>query len=395
MIRALFVIFLYVCSFNVQATTYPYAATANVTHGWVLGGLWYSSQGGACSAFGGSDYHVDTSGVIWAIACTNNTYSQVTYPIYASDSCAGEGVAPDTSMCTLSCPQGGTLSGTNCIAPVTCPAAASSAMVGGAKAWKITGSSAACVSGFSYGGCGVTCTSGASSGGIAACTGCFFTGAPGDPQGLGGSPVGDTPATQSQTPESCLASGKGYVVSSSGVTTCVVGEDSPGTQPLQTTEKTKESTTNGGGTSGTTGTKITECSGGNCKETTTTDDGAGGVSTEVQEKPATTFCSDNPNSPMCKDAKDPCEDNPDRVGCLDSGEPDDGADLPDEQRGVSSITQQSFASAASCPGDISLPHGTSLSFSWSCQMASALRPLLLALAWLFAGYIVMGAFRNG
>lgn len=310
---------------------------------------------------------------------------------------------------TLTCPNGGTLSGSTCLhscpsgqveqsdgsCVVSCPVAGSSAMVGGAAAWKISGGSSACVSGFSYSGCAVKCTSGASSGGSAACTGCTFTGSPGESSTPNGTPVPPEQKTNPTTPEGCLASGKGYVTSSSGVTTCISGTEAPASQPVQTTEKTKTVTTNEQGQSTTTeGTKTTECSGGNCTETTSST-GPNGTSTVAEEKPASNFCAENPTSPMCKEAKDPCEDHPERLGCLEKGDPEDGDALPSEDRGVTSVTPVSFSSSASCPADVNLPKGAKLSYAYPCEMATSLRPIILAIAWLIAGFIVMGAFRDG
>lgn len=292
------------------------------------------------------------------------------------------------------CPPGQTRqSDGSCAVP--CPAAGSSAMVGGAAAWKISGGSSACVAGFTYSGCAVKCTSGVSSGGSAACTGCSFTGAPGDASNPNGTPVPAEQKTNPTTPEGCLASGKGYITGSTGITTCISGTEAPASQPVQTTEKTKTTTTNEQGQSTTTeGTKTTECSGGNCTETTSST-GPNGTSTVAEEKPASNFCSENPTSPMCKEAKDPCEDHPERVGCLDKGEPEDGDALSTENRGVTSVTPRSFSSSASCPADVNLPKGAKLSYSYPCQLATSLRPIILAIAWLIAGFIVMGAFRDG
>ena len=93
------------------------------------------------------------------------------------------------------------------------------------------------------------------------------------------------------------------------------------------------------------------------------------------------------------ETKDPCELNPERVGCKELGLPDD-VTLPTEERGVSSVTPVVFAANASCPADVPLPHGASLSWSYPCQLATGVRPFLLALAWLAAGLIVIGAVRS-
>jgi len=64
--------------------------------------------------------------------------------------------------------------------------------------------------------------------------------------------------------------------------------------------------------------------------------------------------------------------------------------------GVNVITPVSFgSSAATCPAPIPLPLGMQLPFTQICDAMGMIRPLILALAWLSAGMIVMGAFRNG
>jgi len=91
--------------------------------------------------------------------------------------------------------------------------------------------------------------------------------------------------------------------------------------------------------------------------------------------------------------EDPCKLNPERIGCKEFGTPED-TDLPTEERGVSAITPQSFGGNASCPADIQLPKGAMFSWSYPCQMATGVKPFLLALAWLAAGLIVIGAVRS-
>lgn len=97
--------------------------------------------------------------------------------------------------------------------------------------------------------------------------------------------------------------------------------------------------------------------------------------------------------PPEKQQEDPCKLNPDRVGCKNLGTPDD-IDLEIQERGVSAITVQSFGSNATCPQPIPLPKGASLSFQYPCAMAEGVKPFLLALAWLVAGFIIIGAVRE-
>lgn len=91
--------------------------------------------------------------------------------------------------------------------------------------------------------------------------------------------------------------------------------------------------------------------------------------------------------------EDPCKLNPERMGCKEFGTPED-SELATEERGVSSVTIQTFAGNATCPPDIQLPKGATFSWAYPCQMATGVRPFLLALAWLAAGLIVIGAVRN-
>jgi hypothetical protein len=74
---------------------------------------------------------------------------------------------------------------------------------------------------------------------------------------------------------------------------------------------------------------------------------------------------------------------------------DTQGDLETKALDVNAITPVNVASSASCPADIPLPKG--MSFSWSpvCQFAEGLRPVVLAMAWLFAGVLVLGGIRQG
>lgn len=89
-----------------------------------------------------------------------------------------------------------------------------------------------------------------------------------------------------------------------------------------------------------------------------------------------------------------CVLHPESIACASLGEVEDQPALTEKQVGVSSVTVTPFGSAASCPAPIQLPHGASLSFEWPCRMAEGVKPFLLVLAWLAAGFIVVGALRN-
>jgi hypothetical protein len=170
-----------------------------------------------------------------------------------------------------------------------------------------------------------------------------------------------------------------------GITVC------SGAAETTKTDGTKTTTPPGGGAS-TTKNETTTCTGGKCTTTTTeTISGGGGTTTGTVEQDQGSFCRENPAHPACKsEEKNYCDENPEVAGCKELGDPGTETDLTSEAKGVSSISVVSVASNASCPADISLPKG--MKFEWApiCQWAEALRPIVLALAWLAAGIIVLG-----
>jgi hypothetical protein len=260
-------------------------------------------------------------------------------------------------------------------------------------------------------------------------TNCTYTGASGQPGDFNSNGSGENPSKNDpKKPSDCMGAGMGYITSTSGKTTCVPSSDAPPDQkPKGTTSnppptesgkpgangqpdptapdyKKQESTsTNDGGkvtTKETVTTNPTKDANGNdvCPSGSTLTAGKC-VAITVKTQDTNNFCAQNPNDPICEGSgktPDPCKDNPDRVACLsDSTEGTDSTDPQKSTIGASSISVIGFASSASCPSSIQLPKGSTLSFDWPCQLASGLRPILLALAWLSAGLIVMGAFKNG
>lgn len=307
--------------------------------------------------------------------------------------------SPATCPTSYSCPSGQnwTLNGANCTRPdcvlpqtrksdgtcgIVCPSAGSNAMLGGASAYGITGSSSTCVSGIVFGSCKLTCTSGVSSGGKASCTGCTFTGAT-DLTGDTAQPLNKAALEDSTvTPQECLAQGKGYVTLSGG-TVCVNSVDS--SQPVQTvTTGTKSTTGSGAGTAGTSETTTT-CEGGNCTSVTTNKDGAGSViGTE------TSTGTDPSAKPKEDDPETDCEKFPESAGCLELGTPPGDEPVGESSVGSNSITPVSVGSSGTCPGDVTLPKGQVFSWAPACNFAAKLRPILIALAWLSAAFIVLG-----
>lgn len=378
------------------------------------------------------------SGECWAY------YNGTNYSFATVD---GKNVCPDTNKegtCLSSCPvdQGWTLNGSTCTRP-DCPVS-EFRRSDGVCAKDCSGKTGQSPPSPNYtfdndggeptvGGCVVRCKTWTSSSGAMIPdrnigSGCTYTGVA--PLADGTSGVGFTPPTKNEpkTPEGCLASGQGFVTSGSGTTTCVSSGDAPpDNKPVIKSESEKVESPknnpdgspdpNAPGAVTTDKTTITENGKTTTKTTETTspvndDEGnpvcpsgftltAGKcVKTTTTTEETSDFCTKNPSAPACiadkKKADDACIENPDRVGCVDLGTPPDEAALTTTPSGLpSSISVIGFASNASCPADIALPRGASLSFRWSCDMASALKPVLLALAWLASGLIVMGAFKNG
>lgn len=113
----------------------------------------------------------------------------------------------------------------------------------------------------------------------------------------------------------------------------------------------------------------------------------------VTGQPATDPTTGDPKKP--DDEKDPCKEQPDRLGCVDLGEPED-LDLEKKDIGQP-ITPVSVGGGGSCPADrsVSTSGGTIVwTYKPICDMAEMSRPIVLALAWLLAGYILIGAVRH-
>ena len=155
------------------------------------------------------------------------------------------------------------------------------------------------------------------------------------------------------------------------------------------TNTTVNGTVNGGTVSSTTGTSTTTTPSGGGTPTTNS-----GTSTSTE--PTASFCQDNPQSPICAgDQKTDCEKNPELVQCKELGNPEEVGDLPEQSIGPDSLSPITLAGSAVCPANIPLPKGLSFSWQATCDFASGLRPVILAMAWLTAGLILVGAFKDG
>lgn len=255
-----------------------------------------------------------------------------------------------------------------------------------------------------------------------------------------GASCGDRAKTPDYTPLSkttpeydCLSKGQnfGYV---NGVVTCTSK-----TTPTEANGKTNTTTTsNPDGTK--TETKIAQsmsCTGaGSCVTTTTTTttvinaDGSrggsvtrtdylntqgtsgNGNSTGPQVDKSDPFCVSNPNSPMCKtgsfsgscDAQPACEGDP--VQCavaiatwktdcktLKPGTPPTDTPAVVEKKVGNQFSATDLPGGSSCPNPRVLTIGgqsIAIEFTPICEFASAIRPVVILLGWIFAGYIVLG-----
>jgi hypothetical protein len=127
-----------------------------------------------------------------------------------------------------------------------------------------------------------------------------------------------------------------------------------------------------------------------------------------------TFCTSNPNSPLCK-AKSACESDPEGVSCkflcekypnsvgckdandfIGSGSGDDGVGVPTKTVDPNAFSAVSMPSNNSCPQSITIPnhgHPITISFDWLCQYASAFKGLVIAFSLFAAAVMVTGAVR--
>lgn len=92
-----------------------------------------------------------------------------------------------------------------------------------------------------------------------------------------------------------------------------------------------------------------------------------------------------------------CKKNPDAISCMPEGQTDD-QELQTKNIG-SGISPISVGGQGQCMADKTLSMATmgkSITFTYKpiCDLASMVRPLILALAWLLAGWIMVGAVKD-
>lgn len=104
----------------------------------------------------------------------------------------------------------------------------------------------------------------------------------------------------------------------------------------------------------------------------------------------------SPTDPAPEEKSDFCLENPDALACWKEGEPEN-VDLEKVTAGTS-ITPVTVGGAGSCPAAKSVSYmGANLEISFTpiCTAAGWINPIVLALAWLSAGFILIGAFKQG
>lgn len=276
---------------------------------------------------------------------------------------------------------------------------------------------------------------------------CKYTGSY-SPENFGGGPLSDQelrdidnrvkePGDEA-TPAGCMAAGMGYVSGSSGTTCVAAGK---GGDVVKNTSSTSSNSGSGGGSGGGTGsgtgssTKQTTTTGSNGSsttvKTTTTQNGDGTTTTtttttshnpdgsvsetvktekkdssgntvETSEKKQETtdkaeWCAKNPTDAACKKAAEDCPEGSDKAACVKLGNPDalPNPELNTVERGISAVVPVGVASSPSCPQGPPLPFGLGyMPLDGICDLATGIRPILIALAWIGAGLIVIGAFRE-
>lgn len=91
-----------------------------------------------------------------------------------------------------------------------------------------------------------------------------------------------------------------------------------------------------------------------------------------------------------------CDKYPNSLGCIDAGDSTDDQTLQTKDVALS-LTPVPVGDAGSCPATKTFTHaGTSYSFSYApiCTGATLIKPVVLAIAWLLAAYIVIGSVRE-
>lgn len=101
---------------------------------------------------------------------------------------------------------------------------------------------------------------------------------------------------------------------------------------------------------------------------------------------------DKPRDPE-KDERDLCEKNPEILACQKLSEPEDKEKLPVKEVEFNFTPESGFSGNAVCPPDtVVTVVGHTISVPWHkfCDSLEMIRPMMLAMAWLMAAFILIG-----
>lgn len=104
----------------------------------------------------------------------------------------------------------------------------------------------------------------------------------------------------------------------------------------------------------------------------------------------------NPTPEPTEEKQDQCEKYPDSLGCAKLGTPDPGADLPKTETPLT-FSPVDMGGNASCPAPSTIEaFGVSLALEYdsACTYASGLKPVVIAVAFITALFIIFGAPRS-
>lgn len=126
----------------------------------------------------------------------------------------------------------------------------------------------------------------------------------------------------------------------------------------------------------------------------------GQVTVDVYEMPLTDPQGNPVNDPQPQDTPEPqptdCDKYPTSVGCTDLGTPPLGEDMPHTEQPIT-FTPVPISANATCPAPITVNgFGQTLTIDYSsaCTYASGLRPIVIAIGYLTALFIIFGVPRS-
>jgi len=126
----------------------------------------------------------------------------------------------------------------------------------------------------------------------------------------------------------------------------------------------------------------------------------GQVTVDVYEMPLTDPQGNPVNDPQPQDTPEPqptdCDKYPTSVGCTDLGTPPLGEDMPHTDKPIT-FTPVPISANATCPAPITstaFGQTVTIDYSGACTYASGLRPIVLAVGYLTALFIIFGVPRS-